>query len=65
MREPMEEETNLKKVVREAGKGLMDLLLCSTVKPSGPSHHVLSQYKDMHVYHCKHRLVGKMHARMS
>jgi len=47
MREPMEEETNLKKVVREAGKGLMDLLLCNTVKPSGPSHHVPVHYKDI------------------
>ena len=47
MRELMEEETNLKKVVREAGKGLMDLLLCNAVKPSGPSHHVPVHYKDI------------------
>jgi len=47
MRELMEEETNLKKVVREAGKGLMDLLLCNAVKPSCPSHHVPVHYKDI------------------
>jgi len=29
MREPMEEETNLKKVVREAGKGLMGPFYCA------------------------------------
>jgi len=47
MREPVEEETNLKKVVREAGKGLMDLLLCNIVKPLGPSHHVPVHYKNI------------------
>jgi len=64
MRELMEEETNLKKVVREAGKGLMDLLLCNTVKLSGPSHHVPVHYKDI-VHLPQQTSVGKMHARMS
>jgi len=47
MRELMDKETNLKKVVREAGKGLMDFLLCKAVRSSGPSHHIPVHYKDI------------------
>jgi len=55
----MNKETNLKKAVREAGKQLMDLLLCNVVKPLGPSHYVPVHYKDIACLPQQHQIGWK------
>jgi len=40
-------ETNIKKLVREAGTVLMNLLFNKATKPSGPSRNVSVHYKDI------------------
>jgi len=55
-------KTTIKKLVREAGTQLMNMLLNKAAKPSGPSHIVLIHLRTLCVYHSNNNENGKRHA---